>query len=118
VIAARPGGCRLLSGCRHQPRFETIFLIRPDCRLESEQLDSGTRGFAVRGSSCAPHFLGLDADRWPAFFVADALVQIFQINDTAMGDGADRLGMAEARDDPAIHDGEDRPFAFTAALAA
>ena len=26
----------------------------------------------------------------------------------AMGDGADGLGMAEPRDEPAIHDGEDR----------
>ena len=27
-----------------------------------------------------------------------------------MGDGADGLGMAEAWDDPTVHDGEDRPL--------
>jgi hypothetical protein len=29
-----------------------------------------------------------------------------------MGDGADRLGMSEARDDPAVDDGKDRPLGF------
>ena len=35
-----------------------------------------------------------------------------------MSDRTDGLGMAEARDEPAIGDSEDGPFALTAALAA
>jgi hypothetical protein len=33
-----------------------------------------------------------------------------------LGDGADRLGVAESGNEPAIHDGEDRPLGFHRSL--
>ena len=51
------------------------------------------------------------ADGRPAFLIADALVEHLPDQTAqAMGDGADRLGMAEARDQPTVHDVEDRPL--------
>jgi hypothetical protein len=55
------------------------------------------------------HLLGLRADGWPPFFITHALVKDLPNQATeSVGDGADRLGMSEAWDDSAIHDGEDR----------
>ena len=57
------------------------------------------------------HFLGLDRDGRPAFLITEALVvRLPDQTAQAMADGADRLGMAEARDEPAVHDVEDRSF--------
>ena len=51
------------------------------------------------------------ADGCSAFLVANALVKNLPDKTAqAVSDGADRLGMAEARDQPAVHDVEDRPF--------
>jgi hypothetical protein len=65
------------------------------------------------------YFLGLGAHGGTTFLIAELLVENLP-DQTAqsVSDGTDGLGMAEARDQPAIHDVEDRPFAFTAALAA
>ena len=57
------------------------------------------------------HLLRLFTDGGAAFFIADALVeQLPNQTAQAMGDGADRLGVAEARDQATVHDVEDRPF--------
>ena len=47
----------------------------------------------------------------PAFLITETLV-VCLLDQTAqaMADGADRVGMAEARDEPAVHDVEDRSF--------
>ena len=57
------------------------------------------------------YFLGLGADSQPAFLMADALVEHLP-NQTARRwvMAPDRLGMAEARDEPAVHDIEDCPL--------
>src|SRR5206468_4389787 len=52
--------------------------------------------------------LRLFADGRPALLVAHALVKNLPNQTTEpVSDGADRLGVAEARDEPAIHDRED-----------
>ena len=51
-----------------------------------------------------PYPLRLGADGRPAFFVAHALMQDLPDQSTqSVGDGADGLRMARARDEPAIH---------------
>jgi hypothetical protein len=65
------------------------------------------------------HLLRLFADDRPAFLVAHALVKDLPNQATEpVSDRTDRLSVAEARDEPAIHDREDGALAFTAALAA
>ena len=57
-----------------------IFLIRPDCSLEEgEQLDAVPEASQFANHFARPHFLGFEADRWPAFFIADALVEQLRI---------------------------------------
>jgi hypothetical protein len=78
----------------------------------------------AEASQFADHFaradlLGLHANGGPAFFVAHTLVQDLLGQSTQpVGDRADRLGMPEAWDDAAIHDGEDRSLGLHLALAA
>jgi hypothetical protein len=68
--------------------------ISSSCRTAGwrrEQLDSVPEASQFADHLARPHFLGLDADRWPAFFIADALVaQLPNQTAQAMGDGADR----------------------------
>ena len=55
-----------------------------------------------------PHLLRFFADGWPAFLVLHALVKNLPNEATeSVGDRTDGLGVPEARDDTAIHDGED-----------
>ena len=58
-----------------------------------------------------PHFLCLHADGRTAFFVPNALVQNLPDQTTEpMGDGPDGLSVSQARDEPAVHDRENRPL--------
>src|SRR4029077_18878377 len=60
--------------------------------------------------ACA-HLRCLDADRWPALLISNALVKDLPDQPTEpVGNSADRLSMAEARAQPAVHDVEDRPL--------
>src|SRR4051812_42101830 len=55
-----------------------------------------------------PHLLRLHTDRWATFFVPNALVQNLPDQTTeSVSDRANRLGVAEARDEATIHDRED-----------
>ena len=87
--------------------------------MEREQFDAIAERSQFADHLARPHLLSLRADRWAAFFVPNALVQNLPNQTTEpVGDRADGLGVSKAWDEPTIHDGEDRPFAFTAALAA
>jgi hypothetical protein len=63
--------------------------------------------------------LGLFVDSRTAFFVPNPLVKHLPDQPTeSMGDRADGLCVPESRNEPSIHDGEDRAFGLTAAFAA
>ena len=80
----------------------------PGC-LEREQFDAIAESSQFADHLARPHLLRLRADGWAAFFVPNALVQDLPNQTTEpVGDGTDGLRVSEARDEPAIHDGEDR----------
>src|ERR1700704_4347358 len=92
-------------------RVENLSRSCRAARWSREQFDSVAEASQFADHLARPHFLGLDADRWPAFFVAHALVQNLPDQPTQpVRDRPDGLGMAEAWDDAAIYDGEDRPL--------
>jgi hypothetical protein len=93
--------------------------IMPGCPMEPKAVRRDSRDFAVHGSSCALAPSSFFADGWPAFLVPNAFVEDLPNQTTQpVGDGADRMGVAEARDEPAIHDREDRTLGLHAVLAA
>ena len=58
-------------------------------------------------------FLRFSTDRRSSLLVPHALVQDLPDQSTQpVGDRTDRLGMSQARDDAAVHDGKDRPLGF------
>ena len=58
------------------------------------------------------YLLRFFGDGWPAFLVANAFVEDLPNQTTQpVGDSADRLGVSESGNEPAIHDGEDRTVA-------
>ena len=104
------------SRCLPDEPGSTISSIRLDGRVEEWAARHGTGGRAVRGSSCARVLLGLGADGRPTFLIADPLAENLP-DQTAqsVGDGADRLSLAEAwRGRPAFH----QPFRIGEVLLA
>jgi hypothetical protein len=78
-------------------------MARLDCVTRARL---GTRGFGFRGSSCAPAQLRFFADGWPAFPRTEMPSwRIFQMRrQRRLVNCADRLRVAEARDDQTIND--------------
>jgi hypothetical protein len=88
-------------------------------RRSRETFDVIAEGAQFADHLARTHLLRLFADGRPAFLVAHALMKNLPNQTTEpVSDRADRLGVAEAWDEPAIHDREDGALAFTAALAA
>ena len=98
---------RLLRSARAENLLDSSWIA---CR-GSEQLDVVPEASQFADHLPRAYFLGLGAHGGTTFLVADLLVKNLP-DQTAqsVSDGADRLGMAEARDQPAVHDVEDRPF--------
>ena len=85
--------------------------IMPGCSMEWEQFDAIAETSQFADHLARSHLLRFGVDERPSLLVAHALVQDLPDQSTQpVGDGANRLGMPEARDDPTIHDGKDRPF--------
>src|SRR5262249_13756280 len=76
-----------------------------------EKFDAVAEGSQFADHLARASFLRLCTDDEPAFLVAHAFVENLPDQTAqAVSNGADRLGMSEARDDTAIHHGKDRPL--------
>src|SRR5580765_532175 len=94
-------------------RVENLSRSCQAARWSREQFDSIAETSQFADHLACPHLLRLGADGRSAFFVTHALMQDLPDQSTQpVGDGANSLRMAKARDEPAIHHGEDRPLRF------
>ena len=87
--------------------------IMPGCQWSRKQFDVIAETAQFADHLARPQFLRFFADGWPAFLVPNALVQDLPNETTEpVSDGTDCLRVPEVGHEPAIHDGEDRPFGF------